>query len=86
MASEEMRIGKSRHQLLTRWWLRSRSCKHAIQLPDKTAVVDGIRINYFQFQPCVEFYVPIWAWPFELLHRIVFGSVKLHATSRDKSK
>ena len=27
-------------------------------------------------QTCIEFYVPFWAWPFELLHRAFFGSVK----------
>ncbi len=42
---------------LCRWWLRTR--------PDR----NGVQLNQDGTPPCVEFYVPIWAWPFELLHR-----------------
>jgi len=52
---------------LRRWWLKTRECKAGIQL-------DG------QGMPaCVEYFVPWWAWPFELIHRAIFGHVRLEA-------
>jgi len=52
---------------LCRWWLRTRPCKNAVQ------------INAGQGIPAsVEFYVPFWAWPFEILHRAIFGSTRFN--------
>lgn len=59
-------VGIGKRKIFTRWWLSTRPCKNAVQLN----VGEGI-------PACVEFYVPIWAWPLELLHRVVFGTVKL---------
>lgn len=54
--------------LLTRWWLNTRPCKNAVQ------------INKGQGIPaCIEFYIPIWAWPLEWLHRLFFGSTRLNS-------
>jgi len=50
---------------LTRWWLKTRPCKNAVQIGP-----EGI-------SACIEFYVPWYAWPFELLHRLVFGKATL---------
>ena len=55
-----------RPKWLCRWWLRTRPCKNAVQMNPN----DGI-------PACIEFYVPAWAWPFELLHRAVFGKAKI---------
>ena len=57
-----------RPELLTRWWLKTRTIKRAIQINKN----EGI-------SPCVEFYVPFWAWPLELLYSLIFGSSKLKA-------
>ena len=54
---------------LTKWWLKVRPCKSAIQINANQGI-----------PPCIEFYVPFWAWPFELLHRLyclIFGKDKL---------
>jgi hypothetical protein len=48
-----------------RWWLRTRPCSHGVQIGP-----EGI-------PAAVEFYVPWWAWPFELLHWLVFGKASL---------
>lgn len=68
----EMKTGKSLPRPLCRWWLKSRPCKL------------GTQLNAWQgIPPCIEFYVPIWAWPFELLHWAIFGRPKLNtAVSR----
>gem|GEM_PF-5263448 len=63
----ELRTEVGRHPMLCRWWLRTRSCRLGIQLNN-----DGT-------PPCIEFYVPWWAWPLELLHIAVFGRAKLTA-------
>jgi len=47
---------------LTKWWAKTRPCKKAVQLN----VNEGI-------PACIEFYVPWWAWPLEMLHRAIFG-------------
>ena len=52
---------KSLPKPLTRWWLRTRLCKNGIQLGP-----EGM-------PACMEFYVPWWAWPLELTHRLIFG-------------
>ncbi len=54
-------VGKSRHPLLCRWWLRTRKIK-----PEPRGGM-----------PVFEFYTPWWAWPLELLHRLVFGRARL---------
>lgn len=56
---------RSRHPLLCRWWLRTRPCRLGVQLGPP-----GI-------PAAVELYVPLWAWPLELTHRVVFGAVRL---------
>lgn len=61
---EEYITEQARPILLCRWWLRTRPCKL------------GIQLNNDKY-PCVEFYVPFWARPLELIYRLVFGSVKL---------
>ena len=57
-------IVKQKSFILTRWWLKTREVK-AIVYPNNL-----IGASY-------EFYVPFWAWPFELLHRLFFGKVTL---------
>ena len=57
--------GESRSKLLTRWWLGTRQCKNAVQIGP-----EGM-------PACLEFYVPWWSWPFELLHRLIFGKANL---------
>ena len=56
---------KSLPKPLTRWWLKTRPCKNAIQMGPKDTPA------------CIEFYVPLWAWPLELIHRLVFGRAVL---------
>jgi hypothetical protein len=65
MRREEYIIGTARSLPLSRWWLKTRPCKLAIQLGPP-----GMR-------PVVEFYVPVWAWPLEIMYRLIFGSSKL---------
>ena len=55
---------------LQRWWLRTRNCKLGIQMNPE----DGM-------PACIEFYVPWWAWPLELIHRAIFGYPKLTVES-----
>lgn len=38
--------------------------------------IDG-RHPIYEICPVHELYVPWWAWPFELIHRAIFGQVKL---------
>lgn len=52
----EYKIGKSRHKLLCRWWLKTKTCCNS---------------------DIIEFYVPWYAWPIELFHRLIFGYHKL---------
>ena len=58
-------LGTGLPVLLTRWWLKSRSYKFAKQTWPH------------MLKPGIEFYVPLWAWPFELLHRLIFGKSSL---------
>lgn len=62
---EEYKVGTCRPLPFCRWWCRVRPLKNAVQLN----AGEGI-------PAAVEFYVPWWAWPFELLHRLIFGSTK----------
>lgn len=55
---------QSRPKYLRRWWLRTRPCKKQILVSE-------------YFDNPLEFYVPWWAWPFELMHRMIFGRAKL---------
>jgi hypothetical protein len=61
------KVAVGRHPILCRWWLRGR-------------VVIDPRVNAsgpYPTKAFVELYVPWYAWPLELLHRIVFGSTKI---------
>lgn len=49
------------------WWLGTRPCSRAVQIGPPG--MPGI----------IEFYVPWWAWPLELIHRAVFGYPRLTA-------
>lgn len=49
---------------LCRWWLRARPTTRGIQLNN-------------DMPPCFELYVPWWAWPLELAHRLFFGQARL---------
>ena len=57
-------------KLLTRWWLKTRPCKNIVQIGSK-----GV-------PACIEFYVPFWAWPFELIHRLFFGRTVLRSCNK----
>ncbi len=63
---EDRVLGKSMPKPFCRWWLKTRPCKLATQINQN----EGI-------SPCIEFYVPLWALPFEILHRVIFGSTKI---------
>ena len=47
-----------------RWWMRARNCRRGIQLNN-------------DMPPCIEFYVPWWAWGLELSYRLIFGTPRL---------
>lgn len=49
-----------------RWWLRTRP------------VSNGIQLGLQNVPAAIEFYVPWWGWPFEILHRCIFGYPKLN--------
>ena len=66
---EDRKLGTGRPRWLCRWWLLTRPCARGEQLDSCGA-----------FSPSIEFFVPWWAWPLELLHRAIFGSTRL---SRD---
>lgn len=65
--SNDYVIGRSRHPWLCRWWVRTRPVK-----PDKFHRA-MCRLTSSGARAPVEFYVPWWGWPLELLHRAVFG-------------
>jgi hypothetical protein len=60
----EYKLGKSRYWLFRRWWLKCRKCE---QTYDIDGTMHGI----------LELVIPWWAWPFEIIHRMIFGYVKL---------
>lgn len=64
MMQSEYKIGIAKHIMLQRWWLRTRECE--------SIVYDDGSIG-----ASAEFYIPIWAWPFELVHRAIFGKAVL---------
>jgi hypothetical protein len=76
MPKIEYVIGKSRPIYLCRWWLKMRECKRATLIGNPQPGV----------LPVQEFYVPWWAWPLELLHRIIFGRAKLEAIEASKNE
>lgn len=55
-----------RPTIFTRWWLGIRKFKPSSEFNEC-----GLKYAIH------EFYVPWWGWPFELLHRLVFGRAKL---------
>ena len=59
--------GKSLPRPLCRWWMRLRPICKGFQIE-----------SCGEFLPPIELYVPWWAWPFELVHRLIFGRAKLH--------
>ena len=67
-------VGKGMHPWICKWWLRMRDCKRATLIGDTQPGV----------LPVQEFYVPLWAWPFEWMHRCVFGNPKLTTTNEDE--
>lgn len=69
MKQEQMTTAVGRPLPLCRWWLRTRPLRNAVQIGP--AGIPAV----------VEFYVPFWAWPFELLHRLIFGRSTLAAAS-----
>lgn len=60
----EMTVGKCLPLPLCKWWKRARPSTRGIQLNNGAP-------------PCIELYVPWWAWPLELVHRAIFGNPKL---------
>ena len=60
----EMTLRKALPYPLCKWWKRARTCKRGIQLNNNML-------------PCIEFYVPWWAWPLEIVYRAIFGNPKL---------
>jgi hypothetical protein len=62
---------KSLPKPLTRWWVKTRPCKNAVQLGPKG------------MPACVEFYVPWYAWPLELMHHAVFGKAVMEELELD---
>lgn len=68
--SQILMVGKP--LIMRRWWLKTRPATNAVQINSG----EGI-------PACVEFYVPFWAWPFELLHIILFGSTRLQKTTEE---
>jgi len=61
----EYKIGQQDPWYKRRWWLRVRTIEERID-----------EINHL-WHACAELYVPWWAWPLELLHRMIFGKIVL---------
>lgn len=57
--------GVGYHPIFCKWWIKSRIHKKVKVIPP-----------YLDYEIC-ELYVPWWALPLEILHRIVFGHYKL---------
>lgn len=81
----EMKTMKAVPRWRRKWWMRVRTVLSGPYVPLPTR---GIQIDGFGMPPVVErqlyaplqlseFYVPWWAWPFELIHRSIFGCVKV---------
>ena len=65
----QMKSCRGRHPLLCKWWMRVEPLK----FEPSSRLQSGAR-----------FYVPWWAWPLELVHRAIFGRVKI-GSSRQPS-
>jgi len=59
----EMKIGTPAPWYERKWWVRVREIE-SIWTPQG-------------WTGCAEFYVPFWAWPLELGHRMIFGNPKV---------
>lgn len=59
----EMKEGRIAPWYLRKWWMRMREIE-SVQTPQG-------------WTGCAEFYVPWWAWPFELAYRAIFGNARL---------
>lgn len=68
-----IKVGVSRHKLLSRWWLRTREVKN-------------IPVPLTSLGYPIEFYVPFWAWPLEILHRLIFGTTKINCNTVNEIK
>lgn len=55
-----------------KWWMR---CSISKLENDQNGYIDAAR-----------FYVPIWAYPLELIHRMIFGFVKIYPIKEYKDK
>ena len=60
---DDYSVSEGLPRCLTKWWMRCRSCQ--------SVQIDGL------WTACSEFYVPWWAWPLEIVHRLAFGKVKV---------
>lgn len=67
------KYGISRHKLLSRWWLKTREVKDI--------AVPLTSLNY-----PIEFYIPFWAWPLEILYRLIFGATKIDCNTVNEVK
>lgn len=58
-------IKKARPKLMQCWWIKSRPSGKFLYFDGK------------ENQLVIEFYIPWWGWPCELLHRLIFGYPKI---------
>lgn len=70
MDISELKLCPARSRFARRWWLK---CKVTKLIDDPNGFTD-----------LAEFYVPFWAWPFELCHRMVFGYSRILKDVRDR--
>jgi len=63
MKCEKFVSGIGRKRWLCKWWIRVKPCA--------AIMIDGL------WSASSEIYVPWWAWPFEIIHRMIFGSSKI---------
>lgn len=52
-----------------RWWTRTKLAYEPEGCPEYPKLPEAV----------YEFYIPWWGWPFELVHRAIFGRVKMKA-------
>jgi hypothetical protein len=62
--STEYKVGTFPPWYARKWWMRVRE-------------VESVTYSDGSVGGCAEFYVPWWSWPFELLHRLIFGNPKV---------
>jgi hypothetical protein len=59
-----------------KWWRRIRKCdEYSLPLETSVKIINKEGERIFKMD-VMEFYTPWWAWPFELLHRAIFGNSK----------